>query len=95
MNKVKFVFPSRLKSEMSICEWNNFNLKGDLMNIQLTKIFNTQALIGLLLIAPAGFFISLALSKYLIGIDYFFDLFDSFHLHPLLASSIAVRMNRS
>ena len=52
------------------------------MNIQLTKIFNTQALIGLLLIAPAGFFISLALSKYLIGIDYFFDLFDSFIASP-------------
>ena len=48
------------------------------MNLQLTKTFNTQALIGLLLIAPAAFFISLALSKYLIGIDYFFDVFDSF-----------------
>lgn len=52
------------------------------MNLQLTKTFNTQALIGLVLIAPAAFFISLALSKYLIGIDYFFDAFDSFVASP-------------
>jgi len=52
------------------------------MNLQLTRTFNTQALIGLLLIAPAAFFISLALSKYLIGIDYFFDVFDSFIASP-------------
>lgn len=52
------------------------------MNLQLTKTFNTQALIGLVLIAPAAFFISLALSKYLIGIDYFFDVFDSFIASP-------------
>src|SRR3990172_1913136 len=54
------------------------------MNLRLTKTFNTQALIGLLLIAPAAFFISLALSKYLIGIDYFFDVFDSFIASPSL-----------
>jgi len=52
------------------------------MNLHLTKTFNTQALIGLVLIAPAAFFISLALSKYLVGIDYFFDVFDSFIANP-------------
>jgi len=52
------------------------------MNLQHTKTFNTTALIGLVLLTPAAFFISLALSKYLIGIDYFFDVFDSFIASP-------------
>ncbi|HKZ22557.1 MAG TPA: hypothetical protein VJ165_05070 [candidate division Zixibacteria bacterium] len=53
------------------------------MNLQHTKTFNTTALIGLVLLTPAAFFISLALSKYLIGIDYFFDVFDSFIASPV------------
>ncbi|OGC75927.1 MAG: hypothetical protein A2145_06620 [candidate division Zixibacteria bacterium RBG_16_40_9] len=34
------------------------------------------------MITPATFFISLALSKYLLGFNYFFDAFDSFIAHP-------------
>ncbi len=49
-----------------------------------TKInsFSRPAQIGLFLITPAVLFIFLTLSKYLIGIDYFFDTFDKFISHP-------------
>mgnify|MGYP001585896978 CR=1 FL=1 len=53
------------------------------MTSQIIKLsFNKQALVGLVLLAPTVFFISLALSKYALGINYFFDAFDSFISEP-------------